>query len=119
MAKRQTKRSPRDPGRRSPARRGASAAGPRVPLRSQHLLCVDGIIASVKRAGGPAFTREQVVHALIEAALGRRFDARSVRSATDLRVALGGLDLSAVEKMLRERPRLESGLLKALEDSIK
>src|SRR5438309_8171632 len=88
------------PRRRPTAARGGRA--PRVTLAAQHLACIDGIIAAVKRGGGPSFTREQVVHALIEAALGRRFDSAKVRSPADLRVALGGLDLSAVEKRSEE-----------------
>ena len=107
------------PAPKKTAKKSAPAAGARFQLNDAHLRWLDSILESVAKAGGPRFTREQVLHALTDAAAGRPIDATKVKSAEDLRVAFGALDLSAVEKMLRERPRLEGGLLKALEDSIK
>lgn len=95
------------------------SASASFPLTPAHVSWLDSVIDSVAKAGGPRFTREQVLHALVDAAAGRPIDATKVKTAEDLRIALGALDLSAVEKMLRDRPRIEGGLLKALEDSIK
>ncbi|HVO31199.1 MAG TPA: hypothetical protein VMV18_10695 [bacterium] len=88
-------------------------------MSDAHVAWLDAVIESIAKAGGPRFTREQTLFALIDAAAGRPIDARKVKTAEDLRVAFGALDLSAVERMLRDRPRIEGGLLKALEDSIK
>jgi hypothetical protein len=114
-ARRRSKRAPAKTSRSSSRGRARTS----IALEAQHLVCIDSIIRAVKDAGGPAFSRSAVVHALVDSALGRTFDATRIRSAEDLRVAFGGLDLSAVERMLKERPRIERGLLKALEDSIK
>ena len=91
-----------------------------ITLSVSQVAWVDSVIASVKSTGGPRFTRNQVLRALLDAGSMKKMDLRSVRTTQDLRLALGALDLRTVEKMLRDRPRgLESGLLKALEDSIK
>ena len=90
-----------------------------VPLTDSQVAWIDSIALQISSSGGPLFTREQVLESLISAASGRPIDVRKVKTAEDLRVAFGALDLSAVEKMLRDRPRIEGGLLKALEDSIK
>ena len=104
------------PAPRTPAPKAAAT----FPLTAAQVSWLDSTIDAVAKAGGPRFTREQVLHALADAAAGRPIDATKVKSAEDLRIAFGALDLSAVEKMLRDRPsRLEGGLLKALEDSIK
>lgn len=73
----------------------------------------------VRASGGPKLTRAQVLQALLESATARKLDAAKIKSVDDLRVAFGALDLTTVERLLKERPRIESGLLKALEDSIK
>jgi hypothetical protein len=112
-------RKPKPAPKKKPAKKPAAPAPTRFALSDAHVSWLDSIVESVAKAGGPRFTREQVLHALADAAAGRPIDATKVKSADDLRVAFGALDLSAVEKMLRERPRLEGGLLKALEDSIK
>lgn len=89
------------------------------PLADAHIAWLDSIAAAIAGVGGPRLSREEVLHALIDAAAARPIDPRQVKTVGDLRVAFGGLDLTTVERMLRERPRIEGGLLKALEDSIK
>lgn len=97
-----------------PTKRATQAA-----LSETQTAWLDSIAATISASGGPAFTRENVLHALVDAASGRPIDVRKVKTAEDLRIAFGALDLTAVERMLRDRPRIEGGLLKALEDSIK
>ena len=93
---------------------------PRLSLTPTQLAWVDSFVRSVSVSGGPSFTREQVVQALVDSAIARtHLDKAVIRTVEDLRIAFGAQDLSAVERMLRERPRIESGLLKALQDSIK
>lgn len=119
---------PRKAGKKKSKPRARAAGRPagkdapaddRLRLTPFQAAWVDSVIASIREAGGPAFTREQVLHAVVDAALGQKLAAASIRTTDDLRRAFGGLDLSSVERMLKERPRIESGLLKALEDSIK
>lgn len=100
--------------KRSDVRRPGSAR-----LTTTQLAWVDSVIDSVEKAGGPSLRRLDVIHALVDAAAGRPIDPAAIKSLEDLRVAFGALDLRAVELKLRERPRVEGGLLKALEDSIK
>lgn len=90
-----------------------------IPLTAFQSAWVDSIVAEIADAGGPRFTREQILHALVDAAVGRKVDSAAIKSADDLRRAFGAIDLRSVEKMLKERPRMEQGLLKALEDTIK
>lgn len=114
--KKKSKPRARATGRKKSSDSGEAEAIRLTPFQTAW---VDSVIVSIREGGGPAFSREQVLHALVDAALGRKLDAGTIRTADDLRRAFGGLDLSSVERMLKERPRIESGLLKALEDSIK
>jgi len=91
----------------------------RLRISHAHAVSLDTIIAAVEEAGGPRFSRDQLLETLIEAAEGRTLEPARVKSLADLRVAFGGIDLSRVEKLLKERPRMETGLLKALEETIK
>lgn len=110
-----------------PKKAAAKPAAPPTPtkratpasLSDTQTAWLDSIAATINASGGPRFTRENVLHALVDAASGRPIDVRKVKTAEDLRIAFGALDLTAVERMLRDRPRIEGGLLKALEDSIK
>ncbi len=90
-----------------------------IPLTPFQSAWVDSIVDEVRASGGPTFSREQILHALVDAAVGRKLDPATIKSADDLRRAFGAIDLRTVEKMLKDRPRMEEGLLKALEDTIK
>lgn len=91
-----------------------------VPLREPHLRWLDSVAESIRVSGGPSFSREDVVEAIIDAATSRQIDPGAIRSQEALRVAFGALDTSALEAQLREkRPSVEPNVLDALKDSIK
>lgn len=80
---------------------------------------LDSVADSIVASGGPRFRREDIVQALIDANTARSLDPRAIRSLESLRIAFGAIDLSAVERVLQDRPKLEPGVLAALKDSIK
>ncbi len=104
-------------------RKKTRKTSPRTPggvqVSKAHAAWLDGVAASIRMAGGPRLTRAQVLQALLDAATARKLDPAKVKSLQDLRVAFGALDLTTIERLLKERPKLETGLLKALEESIK
>lgn len=112
-------RAPRKTTEKKTKKRASALTDRHVPLSAFQSAWVDSIVDEVAAAGGPTFTREQVLHALVDAAVGRKLDPGAIKSADDLRRAFGAIDLRSVEKMLKDRPRMEEGLLKALEDTIK
>ena len=108
------------PSHRERARGRARKRNPfTLRLGPEQLACIDAIRADLRAAGAPPFSRRQIALAMLSATLGRRFSFANVRTLEHLKVALGALDLSDVEKRLRERPRIESNVLDALEDTIK
>ena len=119
MPRSKPKKTPAAAKPQKPRNTGAAKATTPASLTDAQTSWLDSIAATIATSGGPAFTRENILHALVDAASGRPIDVRKVKSVEDLRIAFGALDLSAVERMLRDRPRIEGGLLKALEDSIK
>lgn len=90
-----------------------------VPLGAPQARWLDSVAESIAASGGPSFTRTEILQALVDANTGRTIDPRVIRSLEGLRVAFGAMDLSAVERQLRERPKLEANVLDALKDSIK
>lgn len=110
---------PRAPGKSTKKKKTNQGATRQVPLTAFQSAWIDSIVEEVAAAGGPTFTREQILHALVDAAVGRKLDPAAIKSADDLRRAFGAIDLRSVEKMLKDRPRMDEGLLKALEDTIK
>lgn len=101
--------------------KGAARKRPRrsVTLGDAQARWLASLVESIAANGGPHLTGGDVVHALIDASTGRSIDPASIRSLDDLRVAFGAPDLSPVERLLEERPRLEAGVLDALKDAIK
>jgi hypothetical protein len=110
VAKRSSKKSSAKKPAKAP--RGVSLGAPR-------LRWLDSVADSIAANGGPRFTRSQILQALVDANTSRTLDPNAIRSLEQLRVAFGALDVSAVERLLRERPKLEPNLLDALRDSIK
>ena len=104
--------------KRRPAKKPRPTGVP-VRLSKAAATWIDTVVADVEAAGGPTLTREEVLGALIDATSARTFDLKSVKRLDDLRTAFSAVDLSRVEKMLRERPRIDPGVLDALKDTIK
>lgn len=105
-----------------PTRRKKSAAkkpSGAIKVSASHAAWLDSVAADVRAAGGPRLSRAQVLAALLDSAASRKLDPAKVKSLDDLRVAFGGIDLTSIERLLKERPKLETGVLKALEDTIK
>lgn len=117
-AKTKTKKAA--PRARPAAKKKATAAPTRaITLAEPALRWLDSVADSIKASGGPRFRREDIVQALIDANSARSLDPRAITNAETLRVAFGAPDLSAVERSLQERTKLEPSLLAALKDSIK
>ena len=117
-----TKKKSRKPAKktaRKPAQKTAAKGS--VPLKQPHLRWLDSVTQSIRVNGGPAFSREDVLEALIDAASSREIDPRVVRDQESLRVAFGALDTSELEAQLREKRggSVEPSVLDALKDSIK
>lgn len=100
-------------------RASTKPSGVRVTVTTAAATWLDTVIADIVAAGGPAFTRDQVLSVLLDATSARTFDLKSVKRLDDLRTAFSAVDLSRVERMLRDRPRIDPGVLDALKDTIK
>lgn len=117
---RRAKTKKKAPPRKRPAAKEKKAAPSRaITLGEPALRWLDSVAASITASGGPRFRREDIVQALIDANSARSLDPRAITNAETLRVAFGAPDLSAVERSLQERTKLEPSLLAALKDSIK
>lgn len=126
MTRRATKKRKAAPRKRvsKPTKSAKKAGGKvaetsRLTLGEPQLRWLDSFADSIVATGGPRFRREDIVQALVDVISARSLDPRSIRSLENLRNAFGTTDLSAVERVLEERPKLEPSLLAALKDSIK
>lgn len=117
-AAKKTKKQTAAPRARPAAKKNA-ATNRAITLAEPALRWLDSVADSIKASGGPRFRREDIVQALIDASSARSLDPRAITNAETLRVAFGVPDLSAVERSLQERTKLEPSLLAALKDSIK
>lgn len=109
------------PKKKQPSR-AAKRASPKpagTPLGQPQERWLDDLAEAIAVGGGPRFSRSEVLRALIDANTGRTIDPRKIRNADDLRIAFGAPDLSGVEAALKERPRLDPGVLDALKDTLK
>src|SRR4051812_27454397 len=75
---------------RKPAANGPHKGS--VRMREPHLRWLDSVAESIRVSGGPSFSREDVLEALVDATTSRTIDPRTVRSREALRVAFGALD---------------------------
>ena len=117
-----TRRPTRKKTKKTPAwkTRAAGKKAPRtIALGEPQLRWLDSVADSIVASGGPRFRREDIVQALVDANTARSLDPRAIRSLESLRIAFGAIDLSAVERVLENRPKLEPSVLAALKDSIK
>jgi hypothetical protein len=115
------RRAPKKTAKKKVAKKPAVKKTPSraITLAEPALRWLDSVADSITASGGPRFRREDIVQALIDANSARSLDPRAITNAEALRVAFGAPDLSAVERSLQERTKLEPSLLAALKDSIK
>ena len=113
------KRKSKKSAARKPSAKKKQAPAKTLTLAEPALRWLDSVAESIVSNGGPRFRREDIVQALVDANSARSFDPRSVKSLEGLRNAFGSVDLTAVERGLSERTKLEPSVLAALKDSIK